>query len=362
DFEGQRLELRGYIRTEDVKDFSGFWMREDAAAGPVAFTSMQQSGPVKGTTPWTQYSISLPLRAEAKTLYFGFLVSGEGKGRADDLQLLIDGKPVEEAPKIAPRPTVLDRDHEFDKGSGIPIGALSELQIQNLALLCKVWGFLKYYDARITGGTRHFDYDLFRALAPLFKATTRDEAAAIILRWIDGLGETKPCVGCAKLDVSDLAVGPELSWIANLPRSELRRRLEWIRDNRPASPAGQFYVTLTPGAGNPSFEHELSYAGIHLPDPGYQLLALFRLWNCVRYWYPDRDVIGEDWDEVLRESIPAVASAPTPEDYKDRLIRLIARIHDTHANLWSSLDARPPSGPCRVPVKIRFVGPSAVVY
>src|SRR5581483_9328174 len=27
DFEGQRLELRGYIRTEDVKDFSGFWMR-----------------------------------------------------------------------------------------------------------------------------------------------------------------------------------------------------------------------------------------------------------------------------------------------------------------------------------------------
>ena len=40
---------------------------------------------------------------------------------------------------------------------------------------------------------------------------------------------------------------------------------------------------------------------------------------------------------------------------------LIARVHDTHANLWSSLDARPPTGACQIPVTLRFIENQAVV-
>jgi aspartyl/asparaginyl-tRNA synthetase len=63
-------------------------MREDGDAGSLAFDNMQQRQ-VKGTHDWTEYSITLPLRPEAKQLAFGVLVAGTGKVWVDDLQLLV---------------------------------------------------------------------------------------------------------------------------------------------------------------------------------------------------------------------------------------------------------------------------------
>jgi C-terminal processing protease CtpA/Prc len=91
------------------------------------------------------------------------------------------------------------------------------------------------------------------------------------------------------------------------------------------------------------------------------LLALYRYWNIIRYWFPYRDLIGEDWDAVLKESIPRVALAGTTDAYKLEMMALIARIHDTHANLWSSLAVRPPVGEHQLPVVARFVEGQAVI-
>jgi hypothetical protein len=110
---------------------------------------------LKGTTEWTEYSITLPLRPEAKTLFYGVLSAGTGKTWADDLQLWIDGKPIWAAPHIArPEPVkaVVDLDHEFDGGSGVSLAALTSVQIANLATLGKVWGFLKYHHPAVTAG------------------------------------------------------------------------------------------------------------------------------------------------------------------------------------------------------------------
>jgi C-terminal processing protease CtpA/Prc len=43
------------------------------------------------------------------------------------------------------------------------------------------------------------------------------------------------------------------------------------------------------------------------------------------------------------------------------MMALIARVHDTHANLWNSLAVRPPVGACQLPVNVRFVEGKAVV-
>src|SRR5581483_4102680 len=93
----------------------------------------------------------------------------------------------------------------------------------------------------------------------------------------------------------------------------------------------------------------------------FQLLALYRFWNMIEYWDPYRDILGEDWNGVLSSSIPKIALARTREDYQRELIALIAQVHDTHANLWGSLQVRPPVGKCEVPVNTRFVENSAVI-
>jgi C-terminal processing protease CtpA/Prc len=143
----------------------------------------------------------------------------------------------------------------------------------------------------------------------------------------------------------------------------LSKSLQSIRDNR--VPSQQFYVGKVPNVGNPSFEHELAYENLKLPDSGFQLLALYRFWNIIEYWSPNRDIVGENWNAVLAEFIPRIALAQTAKVYQLEMLALIAKAHDGHANLWHAhdghanvwhaLDVRPPVGPCRLPAYVRFI-------
>ncbi len=249
----------------------------------------------------------------------------------------------------------LDRDHQFDGGSGIVLKHLSTVQIQNLATLGKVWGFLKYHHPQVTSGDLHWDYELFRVLPAILEAPDRQSANVVLLRWITNLSNVASCSPCAELDQRDLDFSPDLNWIADEASlgHELSHSLRSIQNNR--VPGQQFYVSKVPNIGNPKFENELGYEKLKLPDAGFQLLALFRFWNIIQYWSPYRDVIGEDWNSVLIQFIPRVALAEGADAYQRELLAFIAKAHDGHANLWSSLTVRPPVGKCLLPVQVRFV-------
>jgi peptidase S41-like protein len=360
DFAGKTIEWRGFLRSENVSDFFGLWMREDGDTPGLAFASMQPRA-LKGTTDWTEYSISLPIEREATQLYFGVLLGGTGKVWADDLKLLVDGKPLWDAPKTDRPKTPLELDHQFDAGSGIVISALTPAQIENLATLGKAWGFLKYHHPALTAGAHHWDYDLFRIMPKVLAARDRNAAHAVMAEWVRGLGPVTPCVSCATLREDNLHLRPELGWLANtaLLGRELSDALTSV--NRSRSSGKQFYVSQAQ-VGNPQFDRERGYAGIVFPDAGYQLLSLYRFWNIVEYWYPNRNILDENWDRVLAEFIPRIGLAKNKTSYQLETIALIAKVTDTHANLWSAPpQIRPPAGDCQLPVTTRFVEDRAVV-
>jgi hypothetical protein len=195
DFTGTRIELRGWLKTEDVSGMVGLWLRQDGPSGPVAFDNMANRQ-LKGTSDWLQYSISIPVHAEAKALFYGVLISGTGKAWADDLELLVDGKPVWVAPKAIRAKTPLDLDHEFDAGSELSISTLSKTQVESLVLLGKVWGFLKYHHPVIARGKRHWDFDLFRVMSTVLDAGDRATANVVLQKWVAGLGAVEPCNPC----------------------------------------------------------------------------------------------------------------------------------------------------------------------
>ena len=361
EFSGKIIEIRGFLRTENVTGFAGLWMRQDKTGAMLSLENMQ-SQELKGTHDWAEYKITLPVHAETRSLIFGFLMAGTGKAWADDLQILVDGRPLWDTPKAPKAETVLDRDHEFDAGSRIAFTQLSSVQIQNLATLGKVWGFLKYHHPLITAGQRHWDYELFRVLPSILSAPDRNTANALLTKWIEGLGAVKPCA-CVKLNETEIHLRPRLAWLADtrILGTELSAKLQSIHANRVAQTA-QFYVSKMPNVSNPSFEHELVYANIKFPDAGFQLLALYRVWNIIEYWFPYRDLLSEDWDTVLIDSLPKVALANNAEAYQLALIELIGRVEDSHANLWSSLKVRPPTGACQLPVNVRFVERRPVIW
>ena len=342
------------------------WAGEsDANAYSVQFATMQGQG-VGGTAGWQQYSITLPWDFQAKTLSFGFFVYGPGTAWVNDLELLVDGTPVAQAPNRVP--TVFDIDHQFDNGSGTALTTLSDTQIANLATLARVWGFVKYHHPAVTSGQYQWDYELFRVMPQVLAASDQATALAAISAWIANLGPVSPCTACATLDTGDLALYPDLSWLADssLLGAGLSQTLRNIYANRSPG-SSQFFVSLVNGAGNASFDHEPIYSALKTSDAGYQLLALFRFWNMVEYFYPNREIMSDDpsdtnyWSEVLVDSTPRLALAQDSFTYQQELIRFIARIHDTHANLWSSLAARPPYGTCYLPVDLRFVQGRAFV-
>lgn len=361
DFAGKTIELRGFLKTHDVSGGAALWLRQDGASDTVAFDNMQ-GRQLAGTSDWSEYRIALPIHADARTLFFGVLLAGTGAVWVDDLSLLVDGKPVWEAP-LADRPkTVLDQDREFDGGSGVSIPGLTPAQIDNLVTLARVWGFLKYHHPAVAGGSRHWDYDLFRVLPTVLAAPSRAAANAAIAAWVGGLGPVAACQPCATLPADGLHLAPPLEWLQDEARlgADLSGRLREIHRNRPAG-GSQFYVSMAPGVGNPAFTHELNYPSVKWPDAGYQVLAAFRFWNIIEYWFPYRDVIGENWDALLARALPRIALASSADAYQLELMALVAAVHDTHANLWSSLRVRPPVGDCHIPVHVRFVDGQPVV-
>jgi C-terminal processing protease CtpA/Prc len=359
DFLGGTVELRGFLRLLDVKDFAGLWVREDGyAMKSLAFDNMQGRH-LSGTSEWTQYSIKLPLHTEARELSFGALLAGPGTVWVDDFQLLIDGKPVWEMPHVESPKTPFESDREFDLGSGVTLNSLTPQQIEALSTLGKVWGFLKYHHPSVTSGQRNWDYDLFRVLPAVLAARDHATAMAAITHWVNQLGPIAACSPCATMNGDELHLQPDLKWIHDERHlgPDLSRALQKTYLSRPAD-GKQFYVSLAP-VGNPKFEHELSYPAIKT-DEGIQLLALFRFWNIIEYWFPYRNLI-DDWDKVLHDSIPRIAQAKGFDDYQRELMRAIAAVQDSHANFWSSLKLRPPVGECQLPVILRYIEKRFVV-
>ena len=229
-------------------------------------------------------------------------------------------------------------------------------------MLGKVWGFLKYHHPKVTAGQIHWDYELLRMMPHILSASDPVSANVLLAKWIDGLDPLEPCKPCAALNESDLYFRPDVACIAD--HTQLGDELsQWLETTYAKRIIGQqFYVSEDPNVGNAVFHHELGYETLKFPDTGFQLLALFRFWNIVEYWSPYRDLIGEKWDNVLTEFIPRIGLAKDAESYQREIMALIARVHDGHANLWSSLQNRPPVGSCQLAVNVRFVANLPVIH
>jgi hypothetical protein len=94
DFSGKRVRMTGYVRSEDVTDWAGLWMRVDGSQKqPLAFDNMQ-GRPIKGTTDWTQYQVVLDVPESADEIAFGVLLTGKGNLWLDDLNFELVGKDV----------------------------------------------------------------------------------------------------------------------------------------------------------------------------------------------------------------------------------------------------------------------------
>ena len=92
-YRGQRLRLSAHVKSENVKDWAGLWMRIDRDKKAVAFDNMQNR-PIRGSRPWTQHAIVLDVDAQANVVAFGILLAGTGAVWIDDVAFDVVGADV----------------------------------------------------------------------------------------------------------------------------------------------------------------------------------------------------------------------------------------------------------------------------
>ncbi len=90
-----------------------------------------------------------------------------------------------------------------------------------------------------------------------------------------------------------------------------------------------------------------AYADMTYPAAEYRVLAAMRIWSVHKYFYAYKDLMGEDWDAVLREFIPKMEAARDAKEYNFTVKEMMAHVHDTHAfttgpALRDSIGASPP--------------------
>lgn len=250
-------------------------------------------------------------------------------------------------------------DNYDTKGSGIYIDSCSQNTIHNLFIVGKIWGFLKYYHPSVRKGNYNWDYELFNIINSILNVQTKEERNHILYKWIEQLGNVK---GEKQILVvnNDTKLLPDLSWIDNANElGKVAILLQKIK--RSKRDDNCFYVTTESGKVSPTFMNENLYRGLLEPDDGYNILALFRYWNIIEYYYPYKYLIDKKWDEVLIEYIPRFLNINTWTKYKLVLQRLITEINDSHARLVGREDINYKS--YLLPVHIRFIeGKATVVH
>ncbi len=360
-YNGETLQLEGYIKTKDVSEgFAGLFLKVESDQGfSLAFETMEDQQ-VNGTNDWKKYTVSVPYPEKAEYIFIGGILSGKGEAWFDDFVLKIDGKDVQDLKENDKNIFKAKLDREFDTGSEVALPDLNSDLISKLDLLGKVWGFLKYYHPEIARGNYNWDYELFRFLPRYVHENSPAKRDGILVKWIENYGELKKCHTCKETS-KDAVLKPDLSWINDsLIGPELKSLLLEVYNNR--HQGEQYYVRIHPQLGKPEFINEDPYRYRRYPDTGFRLLALYRYWNIVQYFFPYKHLIDKDWNEIQMEYLSQVVNAKDELEYELAFLKLIGEIQDTHGQLTMGneriMSAR---GNYYAPFKVQFIEDHLVV-
>lgn len=223
-------------------------------------------------------------------------------------------------------------DKEFVAGSAIAINTLTPAQTSNLALLGKLWGFLKYHHPAIAQGNYNWDFELFRIMPKILAVKTNADRNEILHQWIAGLGAFKTAVPRV-IDARQIKYRPNFDWFKTSGLSKpLIEQLNAIKtaDRTEESYYVKLYDAETPVA---IFKNEAPYASFKYPDAGYRLLGLFRFWSIFEYFAPYKNLTDKPWGNVLNEYIPKIIAAKDELSYKLAVVEFVGEIKDTHTDV-----------------------------
>ncbi len=117
------------------------------------------------------------------------------------------------------------------------------------------------------------------------------------------------------------------------------------------------------GARLPAFptpKAESAYAEMSYPAVEYRLLAAFKIWGVFKYFFAYRDLLDEDWDQVLLDYLPKFMAAKDALEYNLAVAEMVTHVHDSHAVVRSK-ELTAYFGEAPLPIQLRLIDKKPVV-
>ena len=158
----------------------------------------------------------------------------------------------------------------------------------------------------------------------------------------DGSLELQPDISVAKGTSEDTAFKEAL-------RAAQEKRVAPKQNRVATPPAGQIAQKDNP------------YPDMVFPNNEYRLLALFRYWNVVNYFFPYKHLIGDTWETVLPRYIPKFEANKDAADYQLTVRELVTEMHDSHGGVRNANALSEKFGTHLPPVLMGYVENKSVV-
>lgn len=232
----------------------------------------------------------------------------------------------------------------------------------DLYYTCKIWGYAKYFHSEIAKNGGSWDNKLVSAIDKI-KLTdgSNDEFNKIINDLLISAGDPIQGTGNLPTKSPELTYNLNTNWFNDSEINTANRTI--LQDiEKKFRPRLNYYVTTGP---SPNFNTDVEYYYDYttsLPPENVRILALFRYWNIINYYFPYKNIMDEDWDEVLKTFIPEFVNCSSWAEYETALKKIVSKIDDSHGSVWSSFHTSDPTKyEAILPITLAFIENEFVV-
>lgn len=223
----------------------------------------------------------------------------------------------------------------------------------------RVWGFLKYYSNDVSRGKIDWDNVLIEAYPNIKNSEEYDRFNSEIKKMIDIAGKSSISQNNGSSSNGIQAVDDLYAWMddSSVFKSNIIQQLHSIKDSLKTT---SNYYAIINSIGVPTFKNETPFASPVFPEENVRILSLARFWNIINYYYPYKEGMPQDWDEVLQEFIPRFISASDQLQYNFTVVELLVHITDSHGVYYSdALNSY--FGMYDAPFEIRYIENKTVI-
>ena len=193
---------------------------------------------------------------------------------------------------------------------------------------CRVWGLLKYYHPNMNDEKLDWDQVLIDRLDNINNDSVTPEQVnkelMQMIRIAGGYEMLKDTTWNNSLNMNVNLCWLDHSFINDTIRQELKKiaSLNTIAPSQYLSVSGRDYKNPIP--------KEKDYGTLEILQYQYRMLALFKYWNVIYYFYPYKYLMDRSWDETLSEFIPIFMEASDFQSYRKAVSKLATRLNDGH--------------------------------